>query len=125
MRTSERLAVVTVAAMTVPAFLVFPALGLWYVMQVWPGMTWLDRGLFCGAGAALLVGTPRCFLRGLNRIKQGSAEGMAPTDRAFIYIPFLVGGWALTGRWDNLLVLSVWGLSNVYRAQRRQRRMVR
>ncbi len=121
MRFAERLAAGAVVAMTAPAFLVFPILGLWYVTRVWPGMSLVDRTIFCWALVVFFASVPIGFGRCIRRAKRGHNEGMTTTDRVLMYTPILAGGWALTHRVDTLLVMSVWGLWNIYRAHKRQR----
>ena len=121
MRSSERVAAFAVAAMTAPALLVFPILGLWYVMRIWPGMGLVDRTMFCCAVVFFVVSTPICFLRGIRLIEQGHSEGMTTVGSVLILTPLLAGGWALTHRLDILLSMAVWELWNMYRAHKRQR----
>ena len=121
MRPSERLAAGAVAVMTAPAVLVFPALGLWYVAKVWPGMGLTDRIVFCCAVASFFGIVPVCFRRGMRRIRQGHSESMTPVDQVLLTAPVLAGGWALTHHWGALLFMIAWDLWSLYQACKEQR----
>ena len=116
MRTSERLAAAAVAAMTAPAALVFPALGLSYVVKAWPAMSLPDRVTFSCALASFIAVVPICFRRGMRRIRQGHPASMTPLDSVLINIPILAGGWALTHQWGALLFMAAWDLWALFQA---------
>ncbi len=120
MRPSERLAAFSVFAMTVPAALAFPALGLWYVAKIWPGMGSLDRVLFCCALALFFVSLSFGFKRGVRRVKQGCPDTLAPVDRFLMLVSYAMGGWALTHRLNIVAFALAWGCWTLYDTYRKQ-----
>ena len=121
LRSSERLAAIAVIAMTIPAFLAFPVLGMWYVTKVWPNLDRIDRGVFCCALVIFFVGVPYCFQRGMLRARQGHSGDLLPLEIAVITAPVLLGGWALSHRFYVLLFVGFLCLWDMYKAYRRQR----
>jgi hypothetical protein len=103
-------------------FLAFPALGIWYVFKVWPGMAWFDRGLLCLAVAIFCLGLPYGFRRAHKRYTDGEAVKLLLSDRLMLALPVLMGGWALSHRVNAFLFLLAWIAFDICRERRSRRR---
>lgn len=99
MRASERLAVVTVVLMVAPAFLVFPALGIWLVVRVWPDLTIVQQACFWLSLAMLGLTVPYVIRRHLDAFWFGRTRKLSRIEEALLLLPLALGAWSLTGDW--------------------------
>ena len=119
-RLFERSAAVFVAVITTLAFLAFPILGLWYITNVWPCMSKIDKGLFSVSLIILGLGIPYCFRSGLKRMRRGRFSGMRPIELVLVGVPVILGGWVLTHQVYTLIFMLCWNICEIYRAAKTQ-----
>ena len=120
-QTSEKIAGASLAVMTIPAFLAFPILGVWYCAKVWPVMTWVDRGLFFFAVSFLCVALTRLLRTRRASVLQGHVVSPTATDIALVNIPMLIGAWALTHNTAALIGMSAYAIFSVRTAANSQK----
>ncbi len=113
MRPSERIAATVVLIMVAPAFLAFPAFGIWCVFRVWPTLDLFERVVFCLSAATLCASLAYCFWSRLDLFFYGRTKKFTLLDEALVATPLVTGLWAVTHTWFGLLLPFVWKVISI------------